>query len=37
VKGALATFSELAQASNEKSETIINHPTTTLSRKQLNN
>jgi len=37
VKISLATFSELAQASNEKSITIINHPTITLSRRQLNN
>ena len=36
VKGALATFAELAQTSNEKSATIANHPITTLSRKQLN-
>jgi len=37
IKGALATFTELALSMNIKSQTNINQPTTNLSRRQLNN
>ena len=37
IKGALATFDELAQSINVKSETIDNQPTINLGRRQLQN